>query len=285
MTLSPRAVRALCLSPLIGFSATLAAQAPAVSSLNPQMRLASALEGDSRDATVSRSAATVMIDREAYVLAYRRAARIACRIGLPNALDGALQDARAGLGTLPDGEKVEVAHALDSAYTRLQHDGGCPMLIDATKIIVVDGVEGFAWNTPFSRVARRGTYNDYGFLVVERDVKMAGVKGNVSMTFTALKNSEKLISGKYRFSIAADKCDEQWNAIEREVLNRYPSLRALRTKSAGATCSTAESANWATSFRNPDTDALEISMLMRRGYDGEMYLLLDFPGLPGFTQR
>ncbi|MDQ6830187.1 MAG: hypothetical protein M3081_15125 [Gemmatimonadota bacterium] len=284
MTLSSRAVRALCLLPLFGVSATVAAQAPAASSLNPQMRLASALEGDSRDATVSRSAATILIDHEAYVLAYRRAARVACRIGLPNALDGALKDARAGLGTLPDNEKGEVNHALDSAFSKLQHDGGCSLLIDATKIIVVDGVEGFSWNTPFSRVARRGNYTDEGFLVAERDVKMAGVKGSVSMTFTALKGSEKLISGRYHFAVAADKCDEQWNAIEREVLARYPSLRSLRTKAA-ASCAVSETANWSTSFRNPDTDALEISMVLRHGYDGQTYILLEFPGLPGFAQR
>ena len=289
MSISSRALRALSLAPVLGLAASLAAQSPSNSSPQPQLRLASALEGgDSRDVTVKRSATVVSIDREAYVLAYRRAARIACRIGLPDALNGALKDARAGLGTLPDVERTDVSRALDSAYTRLEHDGGCAILVDATKLIVVNGVDGFAWNTPLSKISKpsKGTYNDDGFFVLSRDSKLGGVNGEVTMTFTALKGSEKLVSGRYRLALDAQKCGEQWLAIEHEILSRYPSLRVMHGSDAPSASACDESASrWTTAFRNPDTDALELSMSMRHGADDRLYMVVDLPGMPGYAAR
>jgi hypothetical protein len=268
-------LRALGVS-LVAVASSLSAQAAPNTSV-PVMRLASALDGESREVPVTRSAMTVSIDREAFVLAYRRAARVACRIGLPDALASARKDAQAGLTSLNEPELGDVSRALDSAYTGLVHNGGCGPLIDPAKIVVVDGMEGHAWNTPLGQIGKtsQGQYTDNGYFALTRGTNMGGVKGEVTMTFTAAAGSERLIGGKYRFPVTAESCADAWTRIEREMSSRYASLRALRGQN-----SSCEDGARTTSFRNPDTDQLEVSMLVRKSWDGQTYVIVDFLGLP-----
>ncbi|MEP6692251.1 MAG: hypothetical protein ABJD07_13910, partial [Gemmatimonadaceae bacterium] len=116
---------------------------------------------------------------------------------------------------------------------------------------------------------------------LSRDAKLGGVKGELTMTFTALAGSERLITGRYRLPVDASQCQQAWDTIEREVVTRHAGLRTLRSKdSSVSACEADELGRWTTTFRNPDTDALEVSMMMRHGTDGRFYVLVDYVGLP-----
>ncbi|MDQ6634573.1 MAG: hypothetical protein M3Z10_07420 [Gemmatimonadota bacterium] len=241
--------------------------------------------------SLAESHSVVSLGVEAYVLGYRRSVKVACQALVNDAPTAVLRDSRAIVAGLPDGERAQVEAALDSTFLDLTRAGGCPALTRPSRLVVVDSFEGQPWNASVRAVGSpdKGRYTDDGLLVMSRQTKVRGVRGEATFNFTAIKGSEKLVTGLYRFPVGAGECVERWRALEGDLIERYPTLRAKRelllapgTDSASwrAQCASfaATGGRWSTLFRNPDTDALEVAMYMHRAGDGRLAISVEYPG-------
>ncbi|MGI8499389.1 MAG: hypothetical protein ACR2OG_17590 [Gemmatimonadaceae bacterium] len=235
------------------------------------------------------------LGREAYVLGYRRSVKVACLARVSDAPAAVLRDSRATIIALEEAERLQVEAALDSAFLELTRTGGCPTLTRPTRLVVVDSFEGQPWNAPVRSVGSpdRGRYTDEGLLVLSRQAKVRGVRGEAVFNFTAIKGSERLVTGLYRFPVHAGggECAARWSVLEAELLERYPTLRPKREMlfaaavdsargGAGGQCESfaRSGGRWSTLFRNPDTDALEVAMYMHRAADGNLAISVEYPG-------
>jgi len=255
---------------------------------------------DSAGNAVTRFASyTGGTDSEAYILAYRRVARVACRMGMAEALDRTRDETRALLTELSSDDRRLVTLAVDSTHTSLSREGGCSMLSLPTRLIVVDAFLGHTWNSPIAAVgkASKGTYTEDGFLLLKRGTKVQRLKAEATYTFTAVRGNEQLISGLFRVPVKLGNCAERWRRLESDIVSRYPTLRAARVRGLGIV--TTESApsdstcheivngasQWRTIFRNPDTNVLEASMSVAPNAAGTLAIVVEFPGLPGYAYR
>ncbi|HEX6534583.1 MAG TPA: hypothetical protein VF041_08295 [Gemmatimonadaceae bacterium] len=218
-----------------------------------------------------------------YPLAWRRLARQSCQLGIPDALESALRDTRATMSTLDAAERAPAERTLDSAYAAAVRDGGCRVLARPARVVIVDAFEGHPWGAPLADVgsARDGTYGDDGFLVLSRDTRVAGGKGEAVYTFTAVPGRERLVRGRWRLPVKhRERCGRRWLAVEGAVLAAHPALRVARPSAPPderASCD--DDAGWLTTFRNARTSALEARMSLARDARGRTTIIVDFPGL------
>jgi hypothetical protein len=230
-------------------------------------------------AAVAQSAAPTV---EVYVTAYRRLARQTCRAGATNALEESLTDIRGTLTGLSPSDRGAVNMALDSAHAELVREGGCETLKNPARRVLIDSFEGHAWGSPLSEAAsRRDAHADAnGFLILTRHVKFAGVKGDAIYTYTGSDTRELLLNGRYRLPIKDNDCGKRWRAVEQEIVKRHPSLRV-----AGASAIPSDDTRCAadtqavTTFRNPDTGAMEARMTLDRDAKGKPVIDVEYPGL------
>jgi hypothetical protein len=219
---------------------------------------------------------------DVYVTAYRRLARQTCRAGATHALEESLTDMRGTLTGLSPSERAAVNAALDSAHTELVQEGGCETLKNPMRRVLIDRFEGHTWGSLLSEAgSRKDAHEDAnGFLILTRHVKFAGVKGDAIYTYTGSETQEHLLNGRYRLSIKDKDCGKKWHAVEQEVVRRHPSLRVAATAAfpSDDTRCTADT-QAVTTFRNPDTGAVEARMTLDRDAKGKPVIEVEYPGL------
>jgi len=219
---------------------------------------------------------------DVYVTAYRRLARQTCRAGATNALEESLTDMRGTLTGLSPSERTAVSAALDSAHAELVQEGGCETLKNPMRRVLIDSFEGHAWGSLLSEAGSRkdAQADANGFLILTRHVKFAGVKGDAVYTYTGSDTRERLLNGRYRLPIKDKDCGKRWRTVEQEIVKRHPSLRVAGTDafpSDDTRCAADTQA--VTTFRNPDTGAMEARMTLDRDAKGKPVIDVEYPGL------
>jgi hypothetical protein len=278
----------------LGVAAALLAIAPAVA------RRGGALlaQGPADSSVAATSALTPAMTREVYVAAFRASARQWCAAGGADGVDAALASTRTIVqGSVSPAERAGVDSALVDARGSMVQGGGCAAMARPPRIVVVDGFEGHAWNSPKRDVARRdrGERTEGGFTVVTRKVKLGErrfhrIPAEADFTFTTQR--EQLVRGRYRVAVRAAEFASRWDEVARVLADRYPTLRVTRTPAAGAAAYAASDAvfgTWSTSFTNPDTQALELRMFATPAggrasggdRDGEWVIVVDYVGFAG----
>ncbi|MFL5578267.1 MAG: hypothetical protein ACJ79S_20125 [Gemmatimonadaceae bacterium] len=236
----------------------------------------------------SSAALPPAMTQEIYVAAFRGSARQWCAGGGADALDDAAAGTKAiAQSSVAEGERAGVERAIDDAHAELERAGGCAALGRATRIVVVDGFEGYPWSARRSEVAPRdrGRRGEYGYTIVTRRTKIGGrgvrrVPAEADFTFTSER--DELVRGRYRVTAKRADVAGRWADVERALAGRYPTLRV--THAPGDAAGASDVRTWSTSFTNPDTQALELRMSAVPGgeaRDDEWVIVVDFLGYAG----
>ena len=252
---------------------------------------------------VSSGALSPALTEEIYVAAFRSSARQWCAAGSATGLDDALASTRSIIRTnIAEADQAAVERAVVAAHGELSQAGGCSALSRPASVVVVDRFEGHPWNTPRRVVAPRdrGTRSEEGYTVVTRRAKIGTrrshrVAAEADFTFTTQR--EELVRGRYRVAVREDAIAERWAAIERTIAEQYPALRLVRSAAlrAGTERGAREAQGdgepaagdvsaWATSFVNPDTQALEVRIFTMRAPNAasdEWVMVVDYLGFAG----
>jgi hypothetical protein len=273
----PTRSRTLLLALTCALPAALGAQTGAVSpTLLASNSVTSEREQRARAAEVAQT-------REVYVLAFRSGVRQGCRWGAADPLGAALASTKSVALSAPEAERAGIVAALDSAFQSYAKSGSCATLGGATNLVVVDEFHGAAWHSLKSELfGNKGEVTDNGLTVVTRSVKLGSgffhrVSAEADYTFTTQGGT--LVAGRDRVPTEESDAPSRWAAVEKDILDRYPSLLVTRRQSGAPGSS--DVTLWRTIFANPDTQSLEITLSAARDAEGRLWITAEYPGLAG----
>jgi hypothetical protein len=237
-------------------------------------------------------AASSLLSEEIYVAAFYRSATEWCTAGASDALI----EARASAGrivqrSLVGAEQAAVISALDSSYFGILRRGGCAALARPLRLVIVNGFHGRPWDTAMDSIIKSdsGERESDGIQTVTTRVEIgpSPFERFPALADYTFSGEGKLISGRYRVPVREGAFELRWSQLENMLLDNYSGLRVRRQRTSaglgGATVSAASAGGtaygaWRSSFRNPDTRAIEVEMYATRGGNGEMVIVVDYRG-------
>ena len=234
-------------------------------------------------------AASSLLNQDIYVAAFYRSATEWCTAGAADALIEARASAgRIVKGSLVGAEQEMVLTALDSSYFGILRRGGCAAIARPLRLIIVEGFHGRAWDTPLDSIVKAdsGEPESEGIRTISTRVEVGPTALDRFAAFAdyTFSGEGKLVSGRYRVPVRESAFELRWSQMENIVLADHSALRVLRQRGSPRTTDAAPSRNgstyaaWRSSFRNPDTRAIEVEMYATRGADGSMVIVVDYRG-------